>query len=78
MIDKIKSWFLHSEIIFIGRVKFLLGSIFTAVQQSGQDLASMFTEHPNLQIGIRVFFAWLILDGTLTEWARRRNATDLQ
>ena len=74
MWDRILLWFKGSETIFIARMKAFLGLAFTAVQQSGQDLAAFFTDHPNLQIGIRVFFAYLIVDGTLGEWARRRGA----
>lgn len=77
MWDSIKDWFKHSETIFIGRVKMALGLGFTAIQQSGVDIASI-VDSPRLQIALRVFFAYLILDGTLTEWARRRNAPELK
>ena len=66
-------WFKNSETIFIARVKVFLGVLFTAVQQSGIDVASV-VDNPKLQMAIRVFFAYLIVDGTLTEWARRRNS----
>ena len=74
--DKIKDWFKNSETIFIARLKLMLGLAFTAFQQSGVDIASV-VENPKWQIALRVFFAYLIVDGTMTEWARRRNATDL-
>lgn len=76
----IKNWFTenwHIETIMIARIKLIAGTLFTAVQQSGVDLAG-FVENPKAQIAIRVMFAWLIVDGTLTEWARRRGATDIQ
>lgn len=76
MLDKIKAFFKNSETIFIARLKLAAGLIFTAVQQSGVDIASI-VDNPKAQIALRVLMAWLILDGTLTEWARRRNATDL-
>lgn len=74
--DKLKAWFKGSETIFIARVKMMLGLGFTAVQQSGVNLASII-DNPKLQIALQVFMAYLVLDGTLSEWARRRNATDL-
>lgn len=74
--NRIKAWFRNSETIFLARLKLMAGLAFTAVQQSGVDIASV-VESPKLQMAIRVFFAYLILDGTLTEWARRRNAKDL-
>lgn len=77
MLDSIKGWFKNSETIFIARAKMTAGLLFTAFQQSGVDVASV-VESPKLQIAVRVFFAYLILDGTLTEWARRRNAPDLK
>lgn len=62
-----------SETILIARVKFLIGSLFTALQQSGVDIASFIEDH-RWQVALRVFMAWLIVDGTLGEWARRRKA----
>lgn len=74
--DKIKRWFLDSETIFIARLKVFFGTIALAIQFSGVDF-SILTDKPALQIAIRVASAWLIMDGGITEWARRRNATDL-
>lgn len=70
------AWFKNSETIFIARVKVTLGLAFTAIQQSGVDLTA-FTDKPAYKIAIQVFMAYLIADGTLGEWARRRRATDL-
>lgn len=76
LLDRAKPWFKYSETIFIARLKLTLGLVFTGIQQSGIDVAS-FVENQKLQMAIRIFFAYLIVDGTLTEWARRRNS-DLQ
>lgn len=70
------AWFKDSETIFIARVKVTLGVAFTAIQQSGVDLTS-FTDRPGVKIAIQIFMAYLIADGTLGEWARRRRAADM-
>lgn len=75
--DKIKAWFKNSETIFIARLKLFSGLAFTAFQQSGVDIASV-VESPKLQVALKLFFAYLIVDGTVSEWARRRNADDLK
>jgi hypothetical protein len=70
--------FHDSETILIARIKLFLGMGFTAIQTSGVDIASLFVTNLRWQAAIRVFFAWLIVDGTLTEWARRNRNTDLE
>lgn len=77
MWQKIKASFHDSETILIARIKMFVGMIFTAVQTSGVDLAGLITESAKVQAGLRVFFAYLIVDGTLGEWARRNRADDL-
>jgi len=77
MFDAISAFFKNSESIFIARMKLLLGGVFTALQTSGVDVSSLVTESPKWQNAIKVLFAWLIFDGTLTEWARRRNDPNL-
>jgi hypothetical protein len=81
--DQIKIWwtkfhasFHDSETILFARVKLFLGMAFTAVQQSGVDVTS-FVENNRLKVAIQVFFAWLIVDGTVSEWARKHRAEDL-
>lgn len=59
------------------RIKLTLGMTFTAVQQSGVDIASIVSQDPIKQAAVRVGFAWLAIDGTLSEWARRHNADDI-
>lgn len=72
--QKFHASFHSSETIFIARVKILIGGGFTALQQSGVDVAGFVEDH-RIQAGIRIFMAYLVFDGTLGEWARRRNAT---
>lgn len=68
--------FHDSETLLLARIKLFLGVGFTALQQSGIDVAG-FVENPKLQMALKVVFAWLIVDGTISEWARRSRATDL-
>ena len=74
MWDKIKRWFWYSESIAWARVKLFVGTAFTAIQQSGVDLTSFF-DSQRVKIAIQIAFAWLIVDGTVSEWARRRRTT---
>jgi hypothetical protein len=81
--DKLKSWwnsfiasFHDSEIIWIARAKLFAGTTFTALQTSGVDVTS-FVENPRIKTGLSILFAWLIVDGTVQEWARKRRADDL-
>jgi hypothetical protein len=76
MLKTILAWCKDSETIAIARAKFIIGAVFTAVQQSGVDLTAL-TDKPGYKIAIQVFMAYLVVDGTLTEWARRRRAADL-
>ena len=80
MFSRIWAWYkpIHasfhsSETILIARIKIFVGIAFTALQQSGVDVASFVEDH-RLQIAIRLFMAWLVVDGTVGEWMRRRNA----
>ena len=81
--NHIKAWWISfqhsfhdSEIILLARIKLFLGLGFTALQQSGVDVAG-FVEDTRLQMALKVIFAWLIVDGSVQEWARRNRATDL-
>jgi hypothetical protein len=77
MWTKFAASFHDSETILIARIKLFLGMMFTAVQTSGVDLAGFISDRPGMQAGVRIFFAYLIVDGTMGEWARRNRATDL-
>lgn len=74
MWEKVKAWFKDSETLFIARVKIFVGTVFTAIQQSGVDLTT-FVESSKVKVAIQIFMAWLIVDGTVGEWARRRRST---
>lgn len=63
--------------LVIARIKLLLGGGFTALQQSGVDIASIVTNNEAYQAAIRIVMAWLVFDGTLSEWARRHKADDI-
>ena len=62
--------------LVIARIKLFLGMGYTVLQQSGVDIVS-FVEDKKWKIALQLFFAWLVVDGTLAEWGRRRNADDL-
>lgn len=66
---------IHS--LVVARVKLLLGIGFTAVQTSGVDMASWLTKNDAYQNAIRIGFAILAVDGTLSEWARRHKDSDI-
>lgn len=59
------------------RIKLLLGLGFTGIQQSGVDVAALVTQKAEYQAAVRIAFAILAVDGTLSEWARRHKADDL-
>jgi uncharacterized membrane protein len=74
---KFAASFHDSETILIARIKMFIGIAFTAMQMSGIDLASLVTDSPRVQAAIKVFIAYLVVDGSVSEWARRNRATDL-
>ncbi len=73
--DKIKAWFKHSETIFWARFKFAAGSLLQILCQT--DATPIFAL---LHIDAKwvpvwqIISAWLMADGLLSEWARRRNS----
>jgi hypothetical protein len=77
LLGKFHASFHDSETILIARIKLFVGLLFSAVQTSGVDITSFITDSPRLQTGLKVFFAYLAVDGTVGEWARRHRATDL-
>ena len=64
--------------LVIARLKLVVGTAFTGLQQSGVDVAGWVTTRVEYQNAIRVFMAILTLDGTLSEWARRHKADDVE
>lgn len=74
MWESIKSWFRHSETIFWARFQILIGALGTvlAVTDFSPLLA---TGMPTKQQVI--LFLVVLAQGVLTEYLRRRRATDL-
>jgi hypothetical protein len=68
MWEKIKAWFKNSETIFWARLQILVGCLWVAL--STTDLAPVLSG--------KYLTYWLILNGFMTEYLRRRNATDLK
>lgn len=64
-----------SDTIVWARVKSFLGMAFLALTQSGVDL-SAFLSQKELVVW-QIISGWLVMDGTFSEWARKRGATDL-
>ncbi len=64
MWDKIKAFFLNSETIFWARAQIAVGALWTVL--SVTDLAPL--------LNPKWLTYWLILNGFITEYLRRRNA----
>ncbi len=62
--------------LVIARVKLFLGVGYTVLMQSGVDIVS-FVEDKKWKVALQLFFAWLAVDGSLSEWGRRHSADDL-
>lgn len=62
--------------IVIARVKLFVGTAYTVLQQSGVDVVS-FVNDQKWKVALQLFFAWLVVDGTLAEWGRRHAADDI-
>lgn len=63
--------------IVIARIKMFLGTAYLTMQQAGVDISS-FIADPKVKVAVQLFFAWLVVDGTLAEWGRRHAADDLE
>lgn len=68
MWDKIKAFFKRSETIFFARLQVAIGIIWAVL--SATDLSPV--------LHGRALTYWLIASGLVTEYLRRRNATDLE
>lgn len=62
--------------LVIARIKLFLGTAYTVLNQSGVDVISFVEDH-KWKIALQLFFAWLAVDGTLSEWGRRHAADDI-
>ena len=76
MWSKIVRFFHDSETIFIARTKYTVGLAFTAYTQAGLDLSPFLTNAKWIFVS-KILAAWLVLDGTVSEWARKRRADDM-
>ena len=65
MWEKIKAWFKNSETIFWARLNIVVGSLWTVL--SATDLAPIMNP--------KFLTYWLIVNGFVTEYLRRRNAS---
>jgi len=70
MWKRVKQFFLDSETIFLARLQALSGLLWIV-------LPAIDPYQFQSLIGERWFGAFLIVWGLITEWARRRRATDL-
>lgn len=78
MWNSIKKWFKNSETIFIARLETAVGFLVAALSAidwtplMSMDFSQAFSWNQFTVIGLM-----LIVKGLISEWARRRNATDL-
>lgn len=65
MLTKIKNWFSHSEVVLWARANIAMGVAALWMVLQGVDLSAL--------LGPKSMTAWLIVNGFVTEMARRRN-----
>lgn len=71
--------FKGSETILIARFKLAVGTFFTvAASMDPTPFLALLNIDTKWAPVWQLFSAWLMADGLMSEWARRRNATDLQ
>jgi hypothetical protein len=67
-----------SETILIARAKFAVGTLFQVMSQMDvTPLLSILHIDPKYLIVWQILSAWLIADGLMCEWARRRRDPDM-
>jgi hypothetical protein len=74
MWEKIKAWFRDSEVIFFARLQMLLGAVITVLIAT--DLSPLLAAGMPTKQQL-ILAAIVFMQGVLTEYLRRRRATDL-
>lgn len=74
MLSKFIASFHDSETIWWSRIKTAVGTILLAVLNSGADLSVWLS--PRWFVVWQIAAAWLMFDGGLSEYARRRRTDD--